>query len=209
VARRAGVTRDQTRDRLLKSATEVFSRQGFDGATVAEIASSAGLSTGAIYGLFGSKAALFAATVEARAATELDRWLRPGDGSAGDLARMLRERGEALNHRNEHDGMLLVQAILAGSSSPELVVELREVLAARERRLSDLLTAAQAAGRLTSELPASAAVRFLVMLGFGATLVRALGTQPVPDDQWSSLIRWLVDTVSPASASAPDDRDGS
>jgi AcrR family transcriptional regulator len=208
MARIAGVTRDQTRDRLLASAAEVFARRGFDGATVAEIADGAGLSTGAIYGLFGSKAGLFAATVEARAATELDRWLRPGDGGAGGeggLTGMLRARGEALNRRIERDGTLLVQAILAGRESPDLVAELRNALAVREHRLAELLELAQDAGELTSGVPATAAVRFLAMLGFGATLLGVLGAEPVPDDQWSALVRWLVDAARPAPAAAGGD----
>lgn len=49
---------DSTRQRLLTAATEVFVEKGYEGTRVAEIARRAGLTTGAIYGNFGSKAAL-------------------------------------------------------------------------------------------------------------------------------------------------------
>lgn len=47
-----------TRERLLAAATEVFVEKGYAGTRVAEIARRAGLTTGAIYGNFGSKADL-------------------------------------------------------------------------------------------------------------------------------------------------------
>jgi AcrR family transcriptional regulator len=49
---------DSTRQRLLDAATQVFLEKGYEGTRVAEIARRAGLTTGAIYGNFGSKADL-------------------------------------------------------------------------------------------------------------------------------------------------------
>lgn len=54
---------DSTRQRLLVAATEVFLEKGYDGTRVAEIARRAGLTTGAIYGNFGSKADLLTAAL--------------------------------------------------------------------------------------------------------------------------------------------------
>ncbi|MGD1058555.1 MAG: helix-turn-helix domain-containing protein, partial [Solirubrobacteraceae bacterium] len=52
-------TRANTRERLLVAARSVFARSGFHGASVDEIASEAGFSTGALYSNFGGKEDLF------------------------------------------------------------------------------------------------------------------------------------------------------
>src|SRR5271169_4172442 len=64
----ARLTREQsranTRERLLAAARRVFARSGFHGASVEEIASEAGFSTGALYSNFDGKEDLFLALME-------------------------------------------------------------------------------------------------------------------------------------------------
>src|ERR1700690_1597800 len=62
------MTREQskanTRERLLAAARSVFARRGFHGASVEEIASEAGFSTGALYSNFDGKEDLFLVLME-------------------------------------------------------------------------------------------------------------------------------------------------
>ena len=51
--------RQQTRDVLIAAATEVFARRGYDGASLEEIAETAGFTRGAIYKNFAGKEDLF------------------------------------------------------------------------------------------------------------------------------------------------------
>jgi AcrR family transcriptional regulator len=60
--------RARTRARLIEAAAELFAERGFHGATLADVAGRAGLTTGAIYGNFKSKEELFLAIFEAPAA---------------------------------------------------------------------------------------------------------------------------------------------
>jgi AcrR family transcriptional regulator len=53
--------RQQTRDALVDAAAEVFARRGFEGASLDEIAETAGFTRGAIYKNFGGKEDLFLA----------------------------------------------------------------------------------------------------------------------------------------------------
>src|SRR6185312_7804651 len=57
-------SRANTRERLLTAARSVFARGGFHGASVEEIASEAGYSTGALYSNFEGKEDLFVALME-------------------------------------------------------------------------------------------------------------------------------------------------
>ena len=63
VGRIAGVTAAETRERLLQAAADVFARRGYDGTRVADIAAAAGVSHGALYAHFGSKAELMVAAL--------------------------------------------------------------------------------------------------------------------------------------------------
>ena len=72
----ARMTREQsranTRERLLRAARSVFARNGFHGASVEEIASEAGFSTGALYSNFTGKEDLFLVLME----REIDEYAR-------------------------------------------------------------------------------------------------------------------------------------
>jgi len=57
-------SRARTRERLLAAARSVFARAGFHGASVEEIASEAGFSTGALYSNFDGKEDLFLVLME-------------------------------------------------------------------------------------------------------------------------------------------------
>jgi AcrR family transcriptional regulator len=56
--------RQQTRDVLVEAATEVFARRGFEGASLEEIAETAGFTRGAIYKHFAGKEELFFAVTD-------------------------------------------------------------------------------------------------------------------------------------------------
>src|ERR1700756_1232799 len=56
--------RAQTRERLLAAARSVFARSGYHGASVEEVASEAGFSTGALYSNFEGKEDLSLALME-------------------------------------------------------------------------------------------------------------------------------------------------
>jgi len=59
VPTRRAVAKQQTRQRVLAAARRLFSEQGYEGATIRDIASAAGMSTGAVFANFSDKADLF------------------------------------------------------------------------------------------------------------------------------------------------------
>src|SRR6476469_7880332 len=94
MGRVAGVTPDETRQRVLDAAAAVFGAQGFEGARIAEIAKVAGLSVGAIYNHYGSKAELLAAVVERHGADQLNQLLSSNEPLG--LLDLLEARGKLL-----------------------------------------------------------------------------------------------------------------
>jgi AcrR family transcriptional regulator len=64
-------TKARTRARLLDAAAQVFARKGFSGASVEDIAETAGFSTGALYSNFTSKDELFVQLLASRSSHRL------------------------------------------------------------------------------------------------------------------------------------------
>ena len=64
-----------TMERIQQAAMEEFSEKGFLGASLRQIVKNAGVTTGAFYGYFSSKEALFASLVEPHAAALMGRFM--------------------------------------------------------------------------------------------------------------------------------------
>jgi AcrR family transcriptional regulator len=75
---RAGERQRARQDKIVAIAMEHFARHGYEGARVEAIAAAAGVSKGAIFGYFGSKAGLFLATHESATRT-FSRYLEAPD----------------------------------------------------------------------------------------------------------------------------------
>jgi AcrR family transcriptional regulator len=105
--RRARV--DRTRAGLLAAAGRVFAAQGYEGASVGDIAAGAGYTKGALYAHFGSKSELFVAL--ARERLDCDRPTGPAAGPAtGDLAA---ELSAGVASTGDDPSMLLALEMLA------------------------------------------------------------------------------------------------
>ncbi|MBU4213239.1 MAG: TetR/AcrR family transcriptional regulator [Actinobacteria bacterium] len=107
VGRRAGEQRrrakaDRTRAALLDAARTVFARQGYEGASVGDVASEAGFTKGAVYANFGGKEELLMEIVRELGQDEV-AWYAERDGQ--DLASAL--------HCAHDDPELLVRTLLS------------------------------------------------------------------------------------------------
>ncbi len=201
MGRIAGVTTEETRDRLLSAAATVFARLGYEKASISDITAEADLSSGSIYAHFGSKAELFVATLRAHSAREIEQLL--GGGDAIDVAALITARGSMLDRRSPAEGSLLVEAIVAAIHDPRVAHLLVETFGQREQRFTELLRAAQAVGGIDDTVAPDAAARLILVIALGSLLVAAMDLPPIEHDGWSSLIESLVDrfrtTPSPTS----------
>jgi AcrR family transcriptional regulator len=196
MGRIAGVTAEETRDRVLAAAASVFARNGYDGATTAAICSEAGVSSGALYGHFGSKAELFAATLRSHGPNEVERLLAFG-GTTAEVVEAMGERGVALAHRRPAEGSLLVEAIVAAKRHPDVRELLTASFAEGERSFTGLLESGQASGAIDPGIRTAAVSRFITMLVLGSLMVAALDLPEVDDDDWAVLLHDLVGRFGP------------
>src|SRR4029450_4468557 len=78
MGRIAGATPEETRGPLLDAAARTFELKGYEGATVAQIAKEAGVSSGAIYAHYSTKAELLVDALRAHRERAMAALFPPG-----------------------------------------------------------------------------------------------------------------------------------
>jgi AcrR family transcriptional regulator len=194
VAVTATLPETSTRDRLIAAAIEVFAEQGYERARLQDIARTAGLTTGAVYANYRSKAELLFDAIGARAGAELDGLLQGPD--VLDARTVLERLGDRLPAARPESPSLLLDAVAAARRDEDLATLLRERLSRRESMLAEVVERAKNDGSFDDSVSTDAFARFCTMLATGALVLRGLGiTQPDPDD-WHALVARLLDALS-------------
>ncbi len=163
---------------LLEAAARLFRKRGLEGVTVAEVARAAGLTHGAFYGHYDSKAALAEAACRRSLGQGAARWraraaARPDDPLGAIIDAYLTER-----HRDAPETGCALAAI-----GPEAARDTGELSAALDEGTRDLLDALDGAiAQMRPTLPearrADIASSVLAILVGGLVVARALRPHP-------------------------------
>jgi AcrR family transcriptional regulator len=189
VGRIAGVAAAQTRERLLRAAADVFAERGYDGTRVADIAAAAGVSNGAMYAHFGSKAELLVAALAAHGRRMLTEMFAADPGrSVIDLLLVI---GQRLLDRRDARGALIIEALVAARRDEDVAGPMRDYMAERADWLAGLIEVAKAEGELHQELAPNALAHFCLLLAMGSALVTP-DLHAVDEREWAALLRRVV-----------------
>jgi AcrR family transcriptional regulator len=195
VSRKAGVTAEQTKGRLVDAAAQVFAERGYEGARVSEIARSAGVTTGAIYAHYENKSDLLCEAIRSHGSDALAALLSSEGGPP--LAEMLIALGASLPYRDADDGCLLVEAVVASRRDVGVAQFLRRDVASREAIVARLVHAAQSRGELDPTAPTDAVARLCTTLALGSLVIKALHLEGPDPEDWTAVIRRLVGSIQP------------
>jgi AcrR family transcriptional regulator len=196
------LTREQskanTRERLLDAARRVFASSGFHGASVEEIASAAGFSTGALYSNFDGKEDLFLALME----REIDEHSREiGQAVARRASVAERATGGAavwmtMIDREPELLLLFMEFWAYGVRDPQV----RPKVAARFAQARELLTRLVAEGArefdLQLELPAEHLAVAIDALADGIARQKLADPDAVPDELMGRVLALLLSAAS-------------
>jgi AcrR family transcriptional regulator len=194
MGRVAGVTATETRERLLRAAADAFASQGYDGTRVADIAASAGVSNGALYAHFGSKAELLVGALRAHGRRHLADMFDADPGRP--VAEMLLAIGRRLGRRPDAGGYLLVEALVAARRDEDVARPMRDDMAERADWLAQLIRGAQTSGELDPDVSAEALAHFCLLLTMGSALVTP-DSHAVDEDEWAQLLARLIAALAP------------
>jgi AcrR family transcriptional regulator len=195
MGRIAGVTAAETRERLLRAAADMFAARGYDGTRVADIAAAAGLSNGAMYAHFASKAELLVGALHAHGRRLL------ADLLAADPSRSITDLllvvGRGLPRRRDARGYLIVEALVAARRDPDVARPMRDDVGERADWLAGLMRLAQTAGELDPALSPNALAHFCLLLAMGSALITP-DLHEVDDREWAALLTRVVTALAPA-----------
>ena len=200
MGRIAGVTAAETRARLLSAGADIFAERGYDGTRVADIAAAAGVSNGALYAHFASKAELLVEALRAHGRRLLaDAFAADPDQPITDLLLVI---GRWLPRRRDARGYLVVEALVAARRHEEMARPMRAYIGERADWLAGLMRVAQAGGELDSGLSANALAHFCLLLAMGSALITP-DLHAVGDEEWAALLARVVTGLVPTDPTAP------
>jgi AcrR family transcriptional regulator len=204
MGRIAGVTAAETRERLLRAAADVFAERGYDGTRVADIAAAAGVSNGALYAHFASKADLLADALRTHGRNLLAEMLAADPGRP--VVELLLLIGRQLARRRDIRGYLIVEALVAARRDEDVARPMREYVTERTGWIAGLMRLAQAGGELDPALSPDALAHFCLLLAMGSALVTP-DLHAIGEQEWAVLLTRvaaaLSHTETTAQAGAP------
>jgi AcrR family transcriptional regulator len=193
----AGVVSDPLRDQLLDAAARVFAREGYDGTKILDIVAEAGLSTGAVYGRFGSKNALLQEAVVRRAASVVNLEV----SGVETVLQVLVSFAPLLD-----DEAVRLEALVAARREPEVAEAIREADRVRTEKLRPFFEAAQRDSTIDRDLDPVAVLFLVRTLYLGLLLERAAGSVPPDAAAWEAVLRRVTAAVAaPPVATTPVD----
>jgi AcrR family transcriptional regulator len=195
----------RTRQRLLNSAARIFAEKGFGGATLEEIAESAGYSTGAMYANFGNKEQLFLEVVAAHrsraAARRIDEVAQIFDEaqpSGTDLFDALTRTFVKAADRDRELAPLQAEFWLYAVRNPAAKKVIADSLSGQVEELEPVVARAlQRFGAPPGAAPRDVTVVVLTLFQ-GLARRRRLDPAAVPDDLLARALRWLLAGLSGA-----------
>lgn len=203
--------KDETRNELLAAALAVFAERGFHAATLDEVASRAGYTTGAIYWHFGGKDELFLAAFDEYAATRVQELAEIRADASGSLPERTRAFADHWMARNAADPTFTVIALefaVHAWRKPEL----RQALAARHatvrQYLGRVLEEDAAGAGVELPMPAEHIAAALRELGVGLALAKLSDPDAFPDRLYGDFVQLFYELATrPAGRrSAPKKR---
>jgi AcrR family transcriptional regulator len=167
---------DARTQEILDAARRMFVQKGVDAATVQEIASEAGLSAGAIYRYYESKADLLRAVCGNWVEKDRALFARAAAGTDSPLGALL-EVGRCVwedigGPGSREDTLLALETVLEGARhAPELAAERRTAVLEVVGLVEHQIRRAQAAAEIDPEIDARALTNTLLACSFGTRLL--------------------------------------
>jgi AcrR family transcriptional regulator len=179
----------RTSERLLKSALEIFIRDGYARASIDAIAEDAGYSKGAVYSNFAGKEGLFLAILKQKFETEIAEMqaLATGRGSAEDILTAMRksniDRTDVLDFK-----LVATEFQTQVSRGSPFAQTYSELFASQRLALAALITSIFERSRKQLPAPAEEIATSCIALTIGIAVQRGADPQTVDGGTWGRAI---------------------
>ncbi len=198
-------TKERTHQELLAAAAKVFSKRGFAGASVEEIAEEAGYTTGALYAHFEGKEDLFLALLADIGAARIDSFSQSfsEDRDAWDAHTRLSRVFASIADGKPETTELQVEFWLYALRNPTVRPKLAHIWSERISQLESLVAQAMTQLCPTSKESVTEVTIATIALFQGLVRLRRLDPNLVPSTLFGRALYWmfagLEESVSPPS----------
>jgi AcrR family transcriptional regulator len=201
----------RTRARLIDAAARVFSRRGFQAASVEEIAEEAGYSHGAVYSNFDGKADLFLAVFEDYMAERVRELAETQAGLAQDAplevrARALADQWMDRLARDRESFVLHMEFLAHAGRDPELAGRFGTRSAAMREAVSRYIVQYQQEAGTELAMPADDLALVLRALGIGLAIESLVSPDAVRHNVYGDFVELLVSRMREDGLAKPSRR---
>ncbi len=184
--------REKTRGCLVEAAAKVFTRRGYDKASLDEVAEEAGFTKGAVYSNFKGKEDLFLATIDAHFEERLRSIKRvmqeePDEQGTAHAAGM--DFMNKLNADPEYFA-LFFEFWAYAQRNPSVKKKFLPRVQRFRAALAELFEAKSEAG-LELPIPSEQLASMLIAMAAGVTMERELDPKSVPDDMYARMLQFF------------------
>jgi AcrR family transcriptional regulator len=188
--------RAMTREHLLRAAAEVFARDGFHGASLDEVAATAGFTKGAVYSNFKSKEDLFLAVLDDR----IERQMAAFTGAVGDGSRPPDITQPVIHELieqtwNESGSALYLEFLVYATRHPDAQRKLAELQRRLHAAITDLIAADYERKGIEPEYPVDVLTTISHSLFEGLSLRRLVDPESVDRETVDAVLAFLYDTI--------------
>jgi len=187
----------RTRAELLATATKVFARRGYKGASIEEIAEEAGYSHGAVYSNFDGKADLFLAVLEEYMAERAQELAETQVSLAEDApievrARALADQWMDRFAKDRESFLLHMEFVAHAGRDPELAERFGTRSAALREAIAAYITHYQELEGIKADLTPDDLALVLRALGIGLAIEALVSPDAVRQDAYGDFVELLV-----------------
>lgn len=190
-----------TRERLVRAATEVFLERGYGGTRVQDIARRAGYTSGALYQHFPSRTALLAEAISHAGLSIMEGLIEVvGGASPGESAVAL-----ALAHFGTASttpvDRLLLEALALASGDAESRTALADAIGRLSSRLGDQVERARQNGLIVADVDIEALCMVFTSWLLGTVVLKAVGSRGVSTERYLEVNQMLLAGLTPVAVS--------
>jgi AcrR family transcriptional regulator len=185
-------SREQTRDRLLEAAQTIFTKKGFENASVEDISAAAGYTRGAFYSNFGGKTELFIELLRrshAGVKLEFDRIFEIAPDVAALEAGIIQYYSQL--YRDDLCGVLWMEAKLLAIRDVKFRNKLNIFLTEKRAEIIDFLHRFSARTDAASRAPAEVLAVGLMSLAEGVSFAHRVDPQRVNCKLAEAALAWF------------------
>ena len=181
------------REAVVAAAARVFVRDGFQSASLREIAAEAGLTTGAIYSNFDGKGDLFLAVLEEKLDPRLELMYEAArDAPTGGVGARVGEQFAAYLKQRRRWLILLIEFWAQSARDPKLSRKFGDRHAKLRAAISEVLAERAATNGVSLVLPPGELAMLLVALTNGMAVEQLADPSGVPGDLYGKALDLLL-----------------